>query len=326
MSIERKDETAGAEDAEAAGSGHVTVLLDEAVDALLEDHRSGVYIDGTFGRGGHSRRILKAMDETGRLLGIDQDPEACAEGARLAETDARFVMRRGSFTEMGRMAEAVGWPAVDGILLDLGVSSPQLDDPRRGFSFMRDGPLDMRMDPDAGKSAAQWLASADEQEIAKVLWTLGEEKFSRRIARHLVQERQLEPIVTTSRLAKVIAAAVPVKDKFKHPATRSFQAIRIFINRELEALESVLTTAAGLLKPGGRLVVISFHSLEDRIVKRFMRDQARGPQFPRGLPVRSVDTQAPFDLGGKAAKPSAAEVSKNVRSRSAVLRVLKKRG
>ena len=211
------------------------------------------------------------------------------------------------------------------MLLDLGVSSPQLDDANRGFSFMRDGPLDMRMNPHQSPSAAQWLNSADEADIADVIWRYGEERFSRRIARSVVQQRQETPITTTGQLAELVAAAVPKKEKHKHPATRAFQAIRIFINRELEDLEAGLEGAVARLAPGGRLVVISFHSLEDRIVKRFMRDLVRGPQLPRGLPVTASETETPFRLVSKALKATSDEVSDNVRARSAVMRVLERR-
>ncbi len=303
---------------------HQTVLLDEAVRALV-GARDGRYVDGTFGRGGHSRAILSALDAgRGALLAIDKDPRAIEEARQLAEADGRLTVRRGSFADMDRFVAEQGWSGVDGVLLDLGVSSPQLDDPERGFSFLRDGPLDMRMDPDLGLSAAEWLADAGEAEIADVLWKYGEERFSRRIARAIVEQRQEAPLERTAQLARLIDGAVPFKEKHKHPATRSFQAIRIFINRELEDLESALEKAAMLLAKHGRLVVISFHSLEDRQVKRFMRRLAKGPQLPKGLPVRAEQVEPDFRLVGKSLRAGETEVSANPRARSAIMRVLEK--
>ncbi|WP_166268514.1 16S rRNA (cytosine(1402)-N(4))-methyltransferase RsmH [Marinobacter caseinilyticus] len=304
---------------------HQSVLLDLAVQHLI-GRPGGRYVDGTFGRGGHSRLILQQLDSEGRLLGIDKDPEAVGYGEVLAQDDERFQIRHGSFADLAALTNDFGWPEVDGVLLDLGVSSPQLDDASRGFSFMRDGPLDMRMNPLQAPSAAQWLNSADEQDIANVIYRYGEERFSRRIARAVVAKRIEEPLETTRQLAELVSSAVPRKDKHKHPATRTFQAIRIFINRELEDLETGLQAAVDQLAPGGRLVVISFHSLEDRIVKRFMRDLARGPQLPRGLPVKAVDTESEFRLVTKALKAEVGEISDNVRARSAVMRVLERRG
>lgn len=311
---------------ESAGSDHQhrSVLLDTAVDYLVTSP-SGCYVDGTFGRGGHSRLILSRLDDAGRLLGIDKDPEAVAAGRALVNEDTRFEMAHGSFAALDRQLADQGWSQVDGVLLDLGVSSPQLDDASRGFSFMRQGPLDMRMDPGQPPSAAEWLNTADEKDIADVIWRYGEERFSRRIARSVVARRQEAPLETTRDLAELVASAVPKKDKHKHPATRTFQAIRIFINRELEDLEAGLNAAVEKLAPGGRLVVISFHSLEDRLVKRFMRDLARGPQLPRGLPVTAEQTETAFRLVSKALKAESGEVSENVRARSAVMRVLEKR-
>ncbi len=303
---------------------HQSVLLDSAVDYLVGDS-GGRYVDGTFGRGGHSRLILERLSATGQLLGIDKDPEAVRHGEALAQQDDRFSISHSSFADIASVVEQQGWSEVDGVLLDLGVSSPQLDDANRGFSFMRDGPLDMRMNPLQAPSAAEWLNSAGEKEIADVIWRYGEEKFSRRIARSVVAKRQDEPLVTTRQLADLVSAAVPKKDKHKHPATRTFQAVRIFINRELEDLELGLRVAVDRLAPGGRLVVISFHSLEDRIVKRYMRDLARGPQLPRSLPVKAVDTESPYQLIGKAMKAEHNEISDNVRARSAVMRVLERR-
>ncbi|WP_097460960.1 16S rRNA (cytosine(1402)-N(4))-methyltransferase RsmH [Mangrovitalea sediminis] len=302
---------------------HRTVLLQEAAEALVTDVQ-GHYVDGTFGRGGHSREILSRLGASGRLLGVDKDPAAIAEGVRLSAEDARFVIRQGSFAQLAEFVAERGWDWVNGVLLDLGVSSPQLDDASRGFSFMRDGPLDMRMNPGEGESATDWLARAEESEIANVLWRLGEERFSRRIARAVVEQRQIQPVTTTGELARLIEGAVPRREKGKHPATRSFQAIRIHLNRELEDLETGLLAATNLLATGGRLVVISFHSLEDRIVKRFMRDLARGPQLPRGLPVTGRMAEPAFRLIGKAARASEGEVDENVRARSAIMRVLEK--
>ncbi|WP_420797625.1 16S rRNA (cytosine(1402)-N(4))-methyltransferase RsmH [Candidatus Sororendozoicomonas aggregata] len=300
---------------------HKTVLLTEAVDALITD-RSGVYIDGTFGRGGHSREILARLSDGGRLYGMDKDPAAIGVGKKLARSDDRFSVHHGSFTELNNLP---GADHVDGILLDLGVSSPQLDCPERGFSFLNDGPLDMRMNPSKGESAAQWLARADEQAISKVIWEYGEERFSRRIARAIVQARGKAPILTTAQLAGIISAACPRKEKNKHPATRAFQAIRIHINRELDDLIDCLDLALGLLKPGGRLVVISFHSLEDRIAKRFIRKHEKGDPLPSWLPVRDDQLNKQLKSLGKATKASKEEVNANPRARSAVMRVAQKR-
>ena len=303
---------------------HRSVLLESAVDYLVGSP-AGRYIDATFGRGGHSRLILSRLDKAGRLLAIDKDPEAVQVGQSLAAEDGRFEIAHGSFAELDRELAARDWEQVDGVLMDLGVSSPQLDDASRGFSFLREGPLDMRMNPQQPPSAADWLNTADEKDIADVIWRFGEERFSRRIARAVVTRREEAPLRTTRELAELVAAAVPKKDKHKHPATRTFQGIRIFINRELEDLEAGLNAAVESLAPGGRLVVISFHSLEDRLVKRFMRDLARGPQLPRGLPVTAEQTETPFRLVSKALKAESEEISDNVRARSAVMRVLEKR-
>jgi 16S rRNA (cytosine1402-N4)-methyltransferase len=302
---------------------HRSVLLDSAVDYLVSDP-GGKYVDGTFGRGGHSRLILGSLDRQGRLMGIDKDPEAIVVARQLAEEDERFSWCHGSFANLNLAIADKGWGDVNGVLMDLGVSSPQLDDASRGFSFIRNGPLDMRMNPLQSPSAAEWLAKADEREIADVIWRYGEERFSRRIARLVVERRQEESIETTHQLAELVSEAVPKKEKHKHPATRTFQAIRIFINRELDDLEVGLRVAADSLTPGGRLVVISFHSLEDRIVKRFMRDLARGPQLPKGIPVTADQEASGFRLVGKASKAGADEVGENVRARSAVMRVLER--
>ncbi|MEQ5836925.1 16S rRNA (cytosine(1402)-N(4))-methyltransferase RsmH [Marinobacter sp. NFXS9] len=307
-----------------ASPKHLSVLLSEAVDALVV-RADGRYVDGTFGRGGHSRLVLERLSDSGRLLGVDKDPEAIAVGRELAQADSRFHIGHGSFAELERFLMESGWQSISGMLMDLGVSSPQLDDAARGFSFMREGPLDMRMNPQQSPSAAEWLNNAPEAEIADVIWRYGEERFSRRIARAVVARRADEPLATTREFAELIAGAVPKKEKHKHPATRTFQAVRIFINRELEDLEAGLQTAVDHLEPGGRLVVISFHSLEDRIVKRFMRDLARGPQLPRGLPVTADQAASDFRLIGKAVKAETDEVTDNVRARSAVMRVLERR-
>ena len=301
---------------------HETVLLNEAVEALC-CKADGLYVDGTFGRGGHSRSILSRLNNSGRLLGVDKDPMAIREGDSLAKEDSRFSIAHTSFS---RMKDFLKGESVDGVLLDLGVSSPQLDDPSRGFSFMQDGPLDMRMNPHQGQSAAEWLAVEKEEEIARVLWEYGEERFSRRMARAIVKERQEKPIETTAHLAQLIKDANPKWEKHKHPATRAFQAIRIFINHELEDLKDALNEAVELLKPGGRLVVISFHSLEDRIVKQFIRREERGEQasLPRWVPVREQHVNRRLRSIGKPIKANDEEVSNNSRARSAIMRVAEK--
>lgn len=302
---------------------HESVLQQEAVDALVTAP-GGHYVDATFGRGGHSRAILERLDERGRLLVVDRDPEAVQVAHELAAQDSRVVVRRGAFASLAAILEDAGWVWVDGILLDLGVSSPQLDEPGRGFSFRQDGPLDMRMDPDSGRSAAEWLAEEDEKEIARVLKEYGEERFAKRIARRIVEVRQEQPLTRTTQLAEVIREAVPFEDRHKHPATRSFQAIRIQVNEELPQIDQALEQAVDHLKPGGRLVVISFHSLEDRRVKRFMRDRSRGPRLPRGVPVTADMEEAGFRVVGRAVQASEEERDVNVRSRSAVMRVLER--
>ncbi len=301
---------------------HTTVLLHEAVEALVQDPE-GFYIDGTFGRGGHSGLILEHLQAQGRVLAIDKDPAAIDFAARRFDDEPRFEIERGSFADMEQYVRARGLAGkVGGILLDLGVSSPQLDDASRGFSFLNEGPLDMRMDPEVGQSAAQWIATADEKEIADVIFTYGEERFARRMARAVVAARQEVQITTTAQLAKIIADANPAWEKGKHPATRAFQAIRIFINRELEDLECGLDQALDLLSIGGRLVVISFHSLEDRIVKRFIRKHVKGDEhLPRGIPVTQDMLAQRLKSAGKAVRASAAEVQQNPRARSAVMRV-----
>ena len=302
---------------------HTTVLRTEAVTALVQK-ADGFYVDGTFGRGGHSSEILSRLSSEGRLLAIDKDPEAC-EWARLNfAADERFIIERGSFEDLLLMVERYGHVGkVAGVLLDLGVSSPQLDDPGRGFSFLRDGPLDMRMDPDRGQSAEQWLAVASAGEITRVLRDYGEEKHARRMARAVVVARNEAPITRTGQLANIIAAANPSWEKHKHPATRAFQAIRIFINRELEEIHQLLDSVLDVLAVGGRLVVISFHSLEDRIIKRFIRGHER-PVVPKGLPIRDSEIERRMRSVGKAVKAGEQEVTANPRARSAVMRVAEK--
>ncbi|OOE82828.1 16S rRNA (cytosine(1402)-N(4))-methyltransferase [Salinivibrio sp. PR6] len=310
---------------------HVSVLLNESVDGLAIKP-DGIYVDGTFGRGGHSRHILSQLGENGRLYAIDRDPRAIEEANTI--DDPRFHIIHGPFSDIETYLSERGLSEkVDGILLDLGVSSPQLDDPSRGFSFMHDGPLDMRMDPSSGQSAAQWLETASPDDIAWVLKVFGEERFARRIANAIVRHREDEeaPVLsTTNQLAKLIDNAVPFREKKKHPATRSFQAIRIYINSELDEIEQALQGALASLAPGGRLSVISFHSLEDRMVKRFIRKQSKGPDVPKGVPLTEAQIaemgSAAMKPIGKAVKPSAKEVEHNARARSSVLRVAEKLG
>ncbi|MEL7449899.1 MAG: 16S rRNA (cytosine(1402)-N(4))-methyltransferase RsmH [Pseudomonadota bacterium] len=302
---------------------HVPVLLDEVL-AGLAVQPDGFYVDATFGRGGHAAAILRSLSPTGRLLALDRDPAAIEASAALAN-DSRFDIVQAPFSALGDVVRKMGREgSVQGILMDLGVSSPQLDDSRRGFSFMRDGPLDMRMDPGSGVSAAEWLATATEREIAGVLKTHGEERFARRIARAIVTARAERPLATTSELVAVITEAMPVHERHKHPATRSFQALRIHVNQELEELKAALAQIPSLLTAGGRLCVISFHSLEDRIVKRFMRDASRvAPEFA-GFPVIPDSAQPVLKLVGKARRGTDEEVDANPRARSAILRVAEK--
>ncbi len=303
---------------------HHPVLLEEALVAL-DLKPDGMYVDATFGRGGHAAAILQRLGPQGRLLAIDKDPEAIAAARERFADEPRFSIFHGSFAELGAAVDVAGVRGqVDGLLLDLGVSSPQLDDASRGFSFMRDGPLDMRMDISRGLSAAQWLAQAGEGEISRVLKELGEERFAKRIARAIVTTRQESPIETTRQLAKLVTEAIPRWEPDKNPATRSFQAIRIFINRELDDIRDCMDQVVEVLAVGGRLAVISFHSLEDRIVKRFMRDEARGDDFPVGLPVTVDQLQPTLRVVGKAVKPTPGEVDENPRARSAVLRIAEK--
>ena len=309
----------------ATGYSHISVLLNEALEGLAI-RADGLYIDGTFGRGGHSRALLAQLGPEGRLIAFDKDPEAIRVGDQLAAEDGRFVVVQRSFAEMAEELRARGLAGqVQGVLLDLGVSSPQLDDPTRGFSFLNDGPLDMRMNPSAGQSAADWINSASEADIATVLKEYGEERFAKRMARAVVTRRAEQPFTRTADLAAVIKEANPAWEKGKHPATRAFQGIRIFINRELDDLADGLRAALDVLAPGGRMAVISFHSLEDRMVKQYMRREAKGAPIPRDLPIRDIDIPVSINLVGKAIKPSAAEVDANPRARSAVLRVAEKR-
>ena len=305
-------------------AAHVPVLAQEAVTALAI-RPGGVYVDATFGRGGHSRLILDQLDERGRLIALDRDPDAIQAGEALK--DRRLTLVRSAFSRLGRVLEDVGVTQVDGVLLDIGVSSPQLDDASRGFSFRFDAPLDMRMDPGSGLSAADWLASAAEGEISEVIRTYGEERFAKSIARAIVAAREKETIRSTGQLASLIAATIKRREPGQHPATRSFQAIRIYINRELEELSDVLPQCVDALKPGGRLAVISFHSLEDRIVKRFLRDESLGEQAPARLPIpASMLKPGRMKLVGRAQHASDAEVTDNPRARSAVLRVAERMG
>jgi 16S rRNA (cytosine1402-N4)-methyltransferase len=305
---------------------HRTVLLDEAVDALDLDgpRASGTYIDGTFGRGGHSRLILSRLADNGRLIAFDKDPQAIATAQQVS--DPRFSIVHDSFATMKQALAERGVGQVDGILLDLGISSPQVDDAARGFSFRNDGPLDMRMDTTRGMSAADWLASVPEQQLEKVIRDYGEERFAFQIAKAIVARRAIEPISGTRQLAAIVANAVKTREKGKDPATRTFQAIRIFINQELEDLEAGLAAAYDMLAPGARLAVISFHSLEDRMVKQFLAARAKVEQPDRRLPIRAVDLPQPLMKLIDRIKPSDQEVEANPRARSAVLRVAERLG
>ena len=292
---------------------HQPVLAAEAIEALAV-RADGIYVDGTFGRGGHSRLILERLGPQGRLIALDRDPQA--EQAARAITDARFSFVRTRFSDLSALP-----PQVHGMLFDLGVSSPQLDDPARGFSFRHDGPLDMRMDPEADMSAADWIAAAEEQELREVIRDYGEERFAKQIAAAIVAARRREPVVRTRQLADIVAQAVRTREPGQDPATRTFQALRIHLNRELEEVALMLPQAVARLAPGGRLAVISFHSLEDRIVKRFMRDAAR-PQLPRELPLKASEMPQPvLRLVGRAQRASPDETRRNPRARSATLRV-----
>lgn len=303
-------------------AAHVTVLLEEAVDALAIK-ADGIYVDATFGRGGHSRRILSELNEKGRLVAVDRDPQAIAAGAAI--DDSRFLLVHRAFGELAEAADEAGVSGVDGVLFDVGVSSPQIDDGERGFSFRYDAPLDMRMDTTQGETAAEWLARAEIRDITEVIRNYGEERFAFQIAKKVVAARVEQPIVTTGQFAALVRETVRTREPGQDPATRSFQALRIHINQELRQLEIALPQALGLLKPGGRLVVICFHSLEDRIVKNFMRNESVADDLPKGFPLRADQLPKPkLRLLGKPVKPSAAEISANPRARSAVMRVAEK--
>lgn len=302
-----------------APQAHITVLLNEAVDALAI-RADGVYVDGTFGRGGHSRAVLERLGPQGRLIAFDRDPVAIAAGQALG--DARLTLVHSAFGDLDAQLDALGVARVDGVLLDLGVSSPQLDDASRGMSFRFDAPLDMRMDTSRGQTVAEWLAEATVGQITEVIRDYGEERFAYAIAKAIAAARAGGAVATTGQLAAIVEEAVRTREPGQHPATRTFQALRIFINQELEELTRVLPACVARLVPGGRLAVISFHSLEDRIVKRFMRDESRPPVLPARLPIRAADLPPPrLRLVGKAVRPSGAEVAANPRSRSAVMRV-----
>ena len=302
-----------------AAGAHVTVLLEEAVNSLAV-RPAGFYLDGTFGRGGHSRRILSALGPEGRLLALDRDLQAVAAAAAI--NDPRFSLQHRAFAELGEALSVAGADGLDGVLLDIGVSSPQIDQGERGFSFRQDAPLDMRMDTTQGETAAEWLARAEIRDITEVIRNYGEERFAFQIAKKIVAARSEQPILTTGHLAAIVRSAVRTREPGQDPATRSFQAIRIHINQELGQLALALSAAVDALRPGGRLVVISFHSLEDRIVKNFMRSQSVADDMPKHLPLRADQLPQPrLRLIGKAVRPSEVEVAANPRSRSAVMRV-----
>jgi len=301
---------------------HVPVLLTESIDALVHD-ADGVYVDCTFGRGGHSAKIIEQLSNKGRLMVIDKDPDAIAVAHELYDADARVSIAHGGFADIGNLLDANEFNYVDGILLDLGVSSVQLDSPQRGFSFQKDGPLDMRMDNSQGESAATWLHAASAAEITTVLKTLGEERFARRIASEIVRQRAVKPIQTTLELATLVASTVPRREHKKHPATRTFQAIRIHVNQELEELQACLKQVFERLHKKGRLVVISFHSLEDRIIKRFIRDLEKNDPYPSRMPITSDQIVKPVKSLGKCVAQQA-EIMVNPRARSAVMRVMEK--
>lgn len=304
-------------------SKHITVLLNEAVDGL-NIKPNGIYLDGTFGRGGHSQLILERLGDDGRLIAVDRDPQA-AETAKQFANDQRFSFFHQNFANIKALLTQHNLiNKLDGVLLDLGVSSPQLDQAERGFSFSKDGPLDMRMDTSSGVSAKEWINTAPVEEMKKVFKEYGEEKFALRIARGIEDYRASKQITRTLELAEIVDKACPVKDKFKHPATRTFQAIRIFINDELGELRIALEDMYELLASGGRMSIISFHSLEDRMVKRFIKSQSIGPQVPKGIPIRADELDIKFKKIGKAIKASKEEIAANARSRSAVLRIAEK--
>ncbi|TNF90422.1 MAG: 16S rRNA (cytosine(1402)-N(4))-methyltransferase RsmH [Gammaproteobacteria bacterium] len=302
---------------------HAPVMQQEVIDGLAI-RPDGNYVDGTYGRGGHARSILAALGENGRLIVMDRDPQAIADARELLGSDHRVTIIHDEYASMpSHIADLDLLERIDGILLDLGVSSPQLDDATRGFSFQHKGPLDMRMNPESGQSAAQWLGQADEAEIARVLWEYGEERYSRRIAKKIVEQRASKPIEDTATLAALISAIVPRPKNNRHPATRSFQAIRIHVNQELTQIQLLLESVVGILRIGGRLLVISFHSLEDRLVKRFFKANSSRARLPRGLPLRDseLDSVVPLKLVGRAVRAGARELAANPRARSAVLRI-----
>ena len=305
---------------------HITVLLNEAVDALAV-REDGIYVDGTFGRGGHSRLILSRLGSPGRLIVFDKDPQAIEAAQKLAEQDGRVTVVHDGFSSFQTTLDKLGIEEIDGALFDLGISSPQIDDGARGFSFRFDAPLDMRMDPTRGMSAAEWIATASEQDLHEVIKNYGEERFSRQIARAIVAQRTESPIDTTCKLAQLVAQNVRTRERGQDPATRTFQAVRIFINRELEEVEAVLPQVMGCLKQGGRLAVIAFHSLEDRIVKQFVKKYSQHPPLPRWAAVKEADLPLPpLKAVGKAIKPGVEETASNPRARSAVLRVAERTG
>ena len=305
---------------------HITVLLNEAVDALAV-REDGIYVDGTFGRGGHSRLILSRLGSQGRLIVFDKDPQAIETAQKLAEQDGRVTVVHDGFSSFQTTLDKLGIEEIDGALFDLGISSPQIDDGARGFSFRFDAPLDMRMDPTRGMSAAEWIATASEQDLHEVIKNYGEERFSRQIARAIVAQRTESPIDTTRKLAQLVAQNVRTRERGQDPATRTFQAVRIFINRELEEVEAVLPQVMGRLKQGGRLAVIAFHSLEDRIVKQFVKKYSQHPPLPRWAAVKEADLPLPpLKAVGKAIKPGVEETVSNPRARSAVLRVAERTG
>jgi len=305
---------------------HITVLLNEAVDALAV-REDGIYVDGTFGRGGHSRLILSRLGSQGRLIVFDKDPQAIEAAQKLAEQDGRVTVVHDGFSSFQTTLDKLGIEEIDGALFDLGISSPQIDDGARGFSFRFDAPLDMRMDPTRGMSAAEWIATASEQDLHEVIKNYGEERFSRQIARAIVAQRTESPIDTTRKLAQLVAQNVRTRERGQDPATRTFQAVRIFINRELEEVEAVLPQVMGRLKQGGRLAVIAFHSLEDRIVKQFVKKYSQHPPLPRWAAVKEADLPLPpLKAVGKAIKPGVEETASNPRARSAVLRVAERTG
>ncbi len=302
---------------------HQTVLLEEAVRALITN-RDGTYVDCTYGRGGHSAAIAAALSSDGRLLVIDRDLAAVDHARQTFADDPRVIVQHGPFSRLKEFVEAHGLETLDGVLMDLGVSSPQIDQGERGFSFQQSGPLDMRMDQGSGETAEAWIASASEEDITLVLKQYGEERFARRIARNIVAARTEGPISTTDRLVEIVEMSIPRREKHKHPATRTFQAIRIQVNRELEELETCLADVIELLKSGGRVVVISFHSLEDRLVKRFFRRLEKGDDLPSRLPVRDDQLNRKVRILGKPVKPSATEVADNRRARSSIMRIAEK--